>query len=260
LQIKTRELPQNGLQVYTLPLLAAKDVKEAIALAKKHNLFDEKKIAETKAYESEYFIQEEGDAEQKLIGEQINTYFRFNDQMYINVISAKAPNNDKNYRMINVVYLSKENEVVTKHKAFFLDGELKVETTFPHEGDILELPKDVLLEMVPEEDLKEQAISGVVPCFDWTLSGQCCQFRYNALPWNPLVTYNWCGQGCGSGTPVNSLDSCCRTHDYCYGSFDSYPLRCNCDANLISCASYTDCAGTDRVIAAFQIKRAWYGC
>jgi len=65
--------------------------------------------------------------------------------------------------------------------------------------DELELP-----EMSTEGDFQAKVIS----CFD----GGC---KLDGKQ------YKWCGLGCGGGDPINKLDSCCRTHDICYGNFDT---------------------------------------
>ena len=45
---------------------------------------------------------------------------------------------------------------------------------------------------------------------------------------------NWCGPGCGSGTPIDNLDACCMAHDMCYSArgFGA----CSCDLDLVGCA------------------------
>ncbi|MED4321180.1 hypothetical protein P9232_06990 [Weizmannia sp. CD-2023] len=87
-------------------------------------------------------------------------------------------------------------------------------------------------------------------------NGTCCEFG--------KVKYNWCGPGCGSGKPVNALDSCCKSHDACYGKYKHYrtspPNRCTCDANLIKCANKTSSPGKSVIIAAFVAKRAAFLC
>ncbi|MBY7141578.1 hypothetical protein KFZ56_00345 [Virgibacillus sp. NKC19-3] len=55
--------------------------------------------------------------------------------------------------------------------------------------------------------------------------------------------YRHCGADCGDdgstggGTPINSLDSCCRSHDRCYGNFGYND--CECDQILGDCANGT---------------------
>ncbi|WP_153465465.1 hypothetical protein [Sediminibacillus terrae] len=101
-----------------------------------------------------------------------------------------------------------------------------------------------------------------VPCFDIypTAGTECCQFRYNGLPWNELVTYNYCGAGCTKSwlDPVNPLDACCKVHDSCYSS-RGYG-SCYCDYQLISCAEGTDEAGGSRLIFAFEQKVKYGFC
>jgi len=50
----------------------------------------------------------------------------------------------------------------------------------------------------------------------------------------PCIYGRWCGPGCsGPGAPIDSVDTCCRTHDGCYarrGYFD-----CQCDRDLLRC-------------------------
>ncbi|MGE1115682.1 hypothetical protein ACQJ0K_28585 [Priestia megaterium] len=56
-------------------------------------------------------------------------------------------------------------------------------------------------------------------------------------------TYQYCGSGCGSckscteggGTSINSIDTCCKTHDTCWSNFGSWD-HC-CDKNLVNCAN-----------------------
>lgn len=55
--------------------------------------------------------------------------------------------------------------------------------------------------------------------------------------------YRHCGASCGDkggtggGTPINSLDSCCRAHDRCWDVFGSND--CACDKELGKCAERT---------------------
>lgn len=130
-----------------------------------------------------------------------------------------------------------------------------------------ELSIPVYLEIDPESNDSSVIIqNSPVPCFNWDGSGTCCAFRYNGLPTNPLVNYNWCGANCGGGcysppTPVNNLDTCCQTHDCAYFNTPSYPARCTADQNLIDCARNTDNAGSSRVVVAFQAKMTFFkGC
>ncbi|NGY85295.1 phospholipase [Bacillus megaterium] len=45
---------------------------------------------------------------------------------------------------------------------------------------------------------------------------------------------HWCGPGCsGPKAPVHPIDSCCKTHDGCYGKRGYF--SCYCDRQLRAC-------------------------
>jgi hypothetical protein len=46
-----------------------------------------------------------------------------------------------------------------------------------------------------------------------------------------LIYGNWCGLKHGSGKPIDTLDSLCRTHDKCYDKRGYF--ACSCDRALI---------------------------
>ncbi|CAM3997930.1 hypothetical protein [Mesobacillus zeae] len=204
---------------------------------------------ESKTYVNDYvFDTEKGNIPVK----QTNVFMKYGEDMIISFL--KTENNEKRVSyLVKVTALVEEDGKLMKRIAVFMDGEVLAERELPTAEAQLEIP--VYEELEPSESGEVNA-EDIDDCW---LNG-CCSFRYNGLPWNPLVNYKWCGANCGSGTPVNPLDTCCRTHDYCYGSYSSYPARCSCDRTLIQCAGTTDNAGTDRVIAAFKAKMLAMGC
>ncbi|MFN2747757.1 MULTISPECIES: hypothetical protein [Bacillus] len=68
--------------------------------------------------------------------------------------------------------------------------------------------------------------------------------------------YKWCGAKCGSGTPINALDRCCRAHDYCWANFGKGDDEC--DMNLYHCASKTSDPGW-YMVATFGYECATSG-
>jgi Phospholipase A2-like domain len=210
-----------------------------------------------KTYEATYFGHKENnapsDSTKAIIQE--NRFIKFTDKLKVHLFKSTNMEKGNSSFIAQAIALKEEYEKKTKQIVTFLNGELLADTFLDTEDQTLELPEDFAELSNAEKGETDVSVQGL-PC----IQDGCCSFRYNGLPWNPLVEYNWCGANCGSGTPVNSLDRCCRTHDYCYGSYSSYPGRCACDENLINCASYTDNAGGSRVITAFQAKMLYQGC
>ena len=57
-------------------------------------------------------------------------------------------------------------------------------------------------------------------------SGPHAQAKLSLPVWG-----NWCGPGHGGGTPIDVLDSICRTHDRCYGARGYF--ACSCDREIV---------------------------
>ncbi|MBN3306910.1 PA21B Phospholipase, partial [Amia calva] len=78
----------------------------------------------------------------------------------------------------------------------------------------------------------------------------CVQPSRNPLDYNDYGC--WCGFG-GKGPPVDTVDSCCNTHDLCYRASHKLPAcrplvdiayiklyNYSCNAQVVSCTSSND--------------------
>lgn len=241
------------LQTSPAPVYDIKSKENELALLQtvldhfgKGNLLNSTPIEE-KTYVTNWVFDDEG---RNLLIDQVNHFIKFNDQLTISFIKTIV-DSSKTIYSIKGIELVTSKESAYKHIAVFKNDELQVENKIETDVKVLELP----VYEDPSEEQDNVTSQGLDDCW---LNG-CCSFRYNGLPWNPLVHYKWCGKGCGSGTPVNPLDSCCKTHDNCYVG-KTYPAKCKCDNNAANCAAGTDNAGSDRVMAAMITLAALGGC
>ncbi|KML00578.1 hypothetical protein [Rossellomorea marisflavi] len=204
-----------------------------------------------KAFETNYFghHEDESPSESSKTVTQLNRFIKFSDTLRVNLFKSTHVETGKVSYIVQGIALSSKEGKNLKQIVTTFDGEVLADKFFETDELKLDIPEN-FSELTEDEKGETDVKAQDLPC----IQNGCCSFRYNGLPWNPLVVYNWCGANCGSGTPVNALDRCCRTHDYCYMSYGSYPGRCSCDRNLISCASNTDNAGGSRLITAFQAK------
>ncbi|MGE7946783.1 hypothetical protein [Lysinibacillus sp. NPDC093688] len=131
-------------------------------------------------------------------------------------------------KLLHTEEVENEDGTYNQHLVAIEDGLIIVErivTTTSKTVVISDLIKSLNLD---GQDVSAQAWYDSIPC----VANGCCAFADGPIQLEKPVVYKWCGANCGSGTPVNAADNCCRTHDYCYSSFPSYPNRCSCDRNL----------------------------
>lgn len=135
-------------------------------------------------------------------------------------------------------------EIIEENRQEYIGNELD-------NPDLLDIYKE--LNNNEEDSISVNAWYSNIPC----LYNGCCVIKEplypGAAPTIP-VSYKWCGAKCGSGTPVNSVDTCCRAHDKCYATKKSYPGRCSCDRNLISCLSKKGFRAAGIISGAFKLK------
>lgn len=148
----------------------------------------------------------------------------------------EKPNANGTYNLL--VALIENDEIIVN----------RVEQTTSQTVELFDPLKSLKSDAPNDNKISIEAWYDNVPC----LSNGCCTFSG--------VKYNWCGAKCGSKTPINDADTCCRTHDYCYGSFATYPKRCECDKNLRTCLGYTSDPGSSTMRAAFYLKMLYMGC
>jgi hypothetical protein len=267
---------RNAMGVYER-VFGKKDLSALIEDFTNRPDFDKaiQRIKETKSISQDHFeiargfevISEMAFEEGNATNHELTLYLKYNTGVLIKLTELKVKNEqeEKENKLftIDVELIEKVNDKTSLSKFAIDDGEFTFTTTVEDYNN-----EDVVVPYyleIPTQSEDATIMASPVPCFNWDGSGTCCRFRYNGLPWNPVVTYNWCGAGCGGGcgnspSRVNALDSCCQTHDCCYVTYSSYPNRCTCDRLLINCARAADYAGASRVVTAFQAKRLYFGC
>lgn len=111
---------------------------------------------------------------------------------------------------------------------------------FSHEEEI-----NIAIDM---DDFKVDKEQNVIAQYEW---GDGCYPFYKHCGKNCGDNGNW-----GGGTPINSYDTCCRTHDRCWANFGTND--CGCDCNLLSCAKsnwyYAPVALHVIVLAYFPVR------
>lgn len=184
---------------------------------------------------------------------------KLNENTRLEIISF--PNNFQEFEV--KFYHLKENDDEKKLRfVSYLDGKLISDKEEDFQDSLLENPNllDLYNDTISNNQEEDVEVAwGGLPC----LQNGCCIINEPLYPGSaPLVPvyYNWCGANCGSGSPVNSVDTCCRTHDYCYGSFKGYPSRYACDKNIRNCVASTGYRAAGIISAGFAAKMLYYGC
>lgn len=259
-----RVLEEKDLSVLVEDFTSRPDFEKAVQRIKQTKEFSGNDFEVAKGFE---VISEMAFEEGNATNHELTLYLKYKTGVLIKLteLKVKKEQEEKTNELfaIDVEFLERSNDKTFLSKFAIDDGEFTFETTVEdHDNEDVVVPH--YLEIPPQSE-DATIMASPVPCFNWTGSGTCCRFRYNGLPWNPVVEYKWCGANCGGGCSnspgtVNALDSCCKTHDCCYVTYSSYPNRCTCDQLLINCARQADYAGASRVVTAFQAKRLYFGC
>ncbi|WP_405097002.1 hypothetical protein [Oceanobacillus sp. FSL H7-0719] len=221
-------------------------VKKALKYMDLNSSLIDHNAQERKGYILTLLPVEESESDSKGVKVLI-TFLKLQETSYVMVSKALFENIEgeiENRYSIELNKISTSEIGKVKTAVTFDDGVRIGEYQSQTDDDTISLPDLLKEEIAVNGGIRIQAL----PC----IQSGCCTFSG--------VKYKWCGAGCGSGTPVNSLDTCCRTHDYCYGSFKSYPDRCSCDRNLRSCAANTSDPGKTSIRAAFWAKMLAQGC
>lgn len=250
--------------------LLKKEEKRLLNEVKKYIPLDENALVETSAVEIFITIKDIQNQTVAVDDAELKTtalFLKQADNIGIELTQYHNQETDKlDLEALVTVVIPKNNKTI-KRKLIFENGELSREHFVDAKTPDIEFVAESFMSQQNNGEITTTASSNPdefwgVPCFDIypTVGTECCQFRYNGLPWNKLVTYNYCGAGCTKSwlEPVNPLDACCKSHDTCYGKY-GYG-SCYCDRKLIACAEGTDEAGGTRLIFAFQQKIRYGFC
>ncbi|MEY9980601.1 hypothetical protein [Lysinibacillus sp. RC79] len=228
---------ESDIKVNAFTILDNPDVTKAIAHLKDVVKVNDSSTFDFKAFDIEYF--EEVAASEETMIEQTTTYVKLSDEAQLRVISTKAKNGNSKFN-VAAIHLGEKEGAPRVFTTTFENGEIGYTVARAYDEEGFKVPQD------------NNEIQAFIPLLDCIWGGSCCTLGGKK--------YNWCGLGCGSGTPINDLDTCCKWHDNCYTANSKYPARCTCDNVLIACAEGTNADGAGILIAAFHAKMIYEGC
>lgn len=188
-------------------------------------------------------------------------HLKQNHVQIANPIDVKAANLILNYEdqenvLIDVVFIYFDNEAVIE--ATRLSNSNKLHKIVAHtaiERNNIKMIKQIeivegKLQVVNEVDYKSSYfnfIDGDFEEFSADKVGKQAWYEgclvFGDSRTGKRYTYKHCGAKCGDngnsggGTPINSLDTCCRAHDRCWEVFGKND--CECDKQLGICAEKT---------------------
>ncbi|WP_341302192.1 hypothetical protein MHB44_07400 [Lysinibacillus sp. FSL H8-0500] len=143
------------------------------------------------------------------------TAVRANEEVQIKNILIKDQNHNKKGESLIIDIVNGEN-VITY---VFEEGKLRLNSKIKFEGNFL----DATIDLEQADNDQYQGVVAKDFPFPFCLAGG----------------YKHCGPGCGDGlskgggTPINSIDACCRAHDRCWSAFGNGDACC--DKALVDC-------------------------
>lgn len=232
MNIKGRVAESPEINTHSVDILQQSDVKKAI-------LYLKDKVKMDSEYEFTSFNVEYVDDEVGVVVGQTTTYVKLSEEAHLRVIVTETQAGVKSFN-VAAIYLGMKDGALRVFTTSFEKDEIAYEVDREYDAKSFEIPQE-------EPDFEPQ-----VAYLDCVWGNSCCTLSGKK--------YKWCGAGCGSGTPINALDKCCKFHDNCYSDNKKYPGRCYCDGVLNRCADASNVDGAGILIAAFVAKMAFKGC
>lgn len=130
---------------------------------------------------------------------------------------------------LNVIYTNRNGEEEVKGSVVVeADGQKTLIGYGIIEGEVIKILEteidDAFLEEVKESENRELPDPEQAP--EDVYEGVTAELK--------CIYGNWCGPGCsGPKAPISKVDSCCKSHDKCYGSRGYF--ACSCDNQLHIC-------------------------
>lgn len=184
----------------------------------------ELKVTETETFSLKFANKEEGQEEV-----QVEALFvKLNDEVIIQALKQEGK------ELVIKAHYSAINEAGEKviRKSIFKEDKVVTEAEIKFTAAYF-----LFVEELKNPQAADEVAEGEIAPEAWY--DGCLSF-YNSGN-GKTYNYKWCGKGCGSGTPINPLDTCCRTHDRCYANFGRGDN--GCDWDLYYCANAQDDPG-----------------
>lgn len=125
---------------------------------------------------------------------------------------------------VKIIYTKADANVEVKASVLSMNGDKEILTGYRIVNGRIEVTSTTEYTQQFQERVREISEKNSLP------TGSRADVSIQA----PCLYGNWCGPGCsGPGAPISAVDSCCKSHDNCYGSRGYF--ACSCDYQLHDC-------------------------